>query len=1110
MRMNMFRLARPRLLPFCVLIAVALLPFCALAAEPSHEAIEFFEKHIRPVLADKCYNCHSAKAEKIKGALLLDSRAATLKGGATGPAVVPGDLEKSLIIKAVRYKDEKVQMPPDEQLTDHQIADIEAWVRMGAPDPRNEATSVAPDPAKAKNFWSFKKPVAVPPPALKKDDPALTPIDHFVRAKLESMGLAPAAPTDKLTLIRRATFDLTGLPPTPEEIDAFVADASPDAFAKLVDRLLASPRYGERWGRYWLDIARYADTKGYVFEEERRYPYSYVYRDWVVNALNNDLPYDQFIIKQVAADKLPPVPENSDLAAMGFLLLGRRFLNNQADIIDDRMDVLIRGTQGLTIGCARCHDHKFDAITQKDYYGLYSIFASSTEPKELPAIGKPEVSPASLEYDKEVKAKEAELETLRAKLLGEKVAGLRGAKSIADYLMAVREMGDVPGDKLRKSDLNMLVYNRWKTYLKAHAKTGDAIFAPWAALSTLKDAEFAAKLPELVKSIATNSDAKINALVAKAFEGKAPASVREVADKYGALLAAHAKAAEEKDAAGEALRQVTFDAKAPTNIGLTELEQILNRADMNKERDVRKKIEALAATHPGAPARAMVLNDLPAPVTQHVFLRGDPGRHGDIAPRQFISLVSSPNAQPFKNGSGRLELAQAIASPENPLTARVMVNRVWMHHFGAALVRTPSDFGVRSDAPVNQELLDYLSVKFMENGWSLKKLHREMMLSKTYQQRSDDNAEARKVDSENALLWRFNRQRLDFEAMRDALLATSGELDPKMGGRSVDLTAQPFPKRRSLYGFIDRQNLPGMFRAFDFASPDTHSPMRYSTTVPQQALYMMNSPFVIDQAKQLAARPEIAAEHDPAAKVQKLYRAVLGRSALPAEVTLGAKFVEMAQRESTESAAAPATPVWQYGFGYFDEAKKQVTEFTPFKHFAGNIWQTGAKSPDPKYSYASLTANGGHPGANAHVAVIRRWVAPRDGTFSVSGKLNHPGKAGDGVRGRIVSGTQGEMGVWTVNNSSAETKVEKLTLKKGEHIDFIVDCRENENTDSFAWTVTLRILDYGASFSDEHGAIEWLSANGFSGPPGKPTTPLAPWEKYAQVLLLSNEFVFVD
>ena len=548
---------------------------------------------------------------------------------------------------------------------------------------------------------------------------------------------------------------------------------------------------------------------------------------------------------------------------------------------------------------------------------------------------------------------------------------------------------------------------------------------------------------------------------------------------------------------------------APANVEFKDVTSLYQRDDSNKERDARKKIDALYVSHPGAPPRAMVLNDQPNPGKQHVFLRGNPGVHGDEAPRQFVGLLRGPQAQPFKEGSGRLELARAIASPDNPLTARVMANRVWMHHFGKGIVGTTSDFGVRSDAPTNPELLDYLALSFMQNGWSLKKLQREIMLSQTYRQDSADNPAARALDSENALLWRFNRQRLDFEAMRDSLLFASGQLDAAMGGRSVDLFAAPFTHRRSVYGYIDRQNLPGVFRAFDFASPDAHSPQRFVTTVPQQALYMMNSPFVLDQARMLAARPEIAAAHDPAAKVQQLYRAVYGRPANDDESAIAQKFIAQCLAEKNEGVGADVSP-WSYGYGYFDEAKNRVTEFTRLPHFAGNAWQGGAKLPDPKLSYTMLTADGGHPGGTPHLAAIRRWTAPRDGTFSVSGKLKHPGKAGDGVRGRVVSSSAGDLGHWSVLSAATETKVERIALKKGATLDFAVDCIANENTDSFTWNVTLHILDYGASFSDEHGAIEWSSKSGFGGPPGKPATPLAPWEKLAQVLLLANEFVFVD
>ncbi len=403
--------------------------------------VEFFEARIRPVLVEKCYKCHSAAAEKIKGKLVLDTREGVLAGGKTGPAVVAGDLDKSLLIRAIRYTDEDLQMPPKEQLPKAVVADFEAWVKMGAPDPRSgtgPAVAGAVGVVKSdRSFWSFQAPWAGALPAVKRQDWAKSPVDAFVLAKLEEKGLSPAAAADKRTLIRRASFDLIGLPPTQEEIAAFEADGSVDAFANVVDRLLASPHYGERWGRYWLDVARYADTKGYLFEEERRYPYSYTYRDWVIRAFNADMPYDRFLVYQIAADRVVAKDregaDRSNLAAMGFLTLGRRFLNNQPDIIDDRLDVICRGTMGLTVACARCHDHKFDPIPSADYYSLYGIFASSKEPKDLPVLGSVEKTPEVLVYEKaltplqeavDAYLKKRHEEMLPAHAVGQAVGGL--------------------------------------------------------------------------------------------------------------------------------------------------------------------------------------------------------------------------------------------------------------------------------------------------------------------------------------------------------------------------------------------------------------------------------------------------------------------------------------------------------------------------------------------------------------------------------------------------------------------------------------------------------------------------------------------------------------
>jgi mono/diheme cytochrome c family protein len=713
-------------------------------AAPDPQALEFFEKNVRPVLVENCHSCHGSA--KQKGGLRLDSRASLLQGGDSGPVLNRTDPEKSLLLQAVRQEGD-LKMPPKGKLDARAIQALTAWVKMGSPWPAEVAQGKTPTRngvAVSSQHWAFQ-PVRKPAiPTVKNKAWVRTPIDAFVLARLEEKGLTPAPPADRRTLIRRVTFDLIGLPPTPEEVAAFEADRSPGAYERLIDRLLASPHYGERWGRHWLDVARYADTKGYVFTEERRFPYAYTYRDYVIHAFNTDLPYDRFVLEQLAADQLPLGEDHRPLAAMGFLTLGRRFLNNPHDIIDDRMDVTVRGLQGLTVGCARCHDHKYDPIPQTDYYSLYGVFASSVEPRDLPLLGQPEPTEAYASYERERKKRE------------EAVAQFR---------------------EEHKSEL----------------------------------------------------------------------------------------------AAG-------------------------NRKFRDELRALQKKIDAWDVTAAGAPARAMVLNDAPVPRTPHVFKRGNPNLLGDEVPRQYLQVVTGAERKPFRQGSGRLELAQAIANSGNPLTARVLVNRVWGWHFGQGIVRTPSDFGLRGEPPTHPELLDYLAATFVENGWSIKRLHRLLLLSSTYCQASDTSPATVALDPDNRLLGRMNRQRLDFESLRDALLAVAGRLDPTAGGRPVELTTAPFSTRRSVYGFIDRQNLPGVFRMFDFASPDASTPRRYVTTVPQQALFLMNSPFVVEQARHFAARPELAGLSEEE-RLQRMYRLAYGRAAEPEEIELGQRFLAAARVE---------------------------------------------------------------------------------------------------------------------------------------------------------------------------------------------------------------------
>ena len=956
---------------------------CGISAisAPAVDHADFFEKRIRPVLVERCYKCHSAKAEKIKGGLRLDSRADLIKGGENGPVVAEGHAESSPLIEALRYKNPDLQMPPPKEgkLSDEQITDFVQWINIGLPYP----STINSQPSASKKHWAFQ-PVTKPAlPSVRQKKWIRTPVDAFILAKLEEKKLSPSSPADPRTLIRRVTYDLTGLPPTPEEVAAFVKDHSPQAYEKLVDRLLASPRYGERWGRYWLDIARFADTKGYVYggREETTFVHSAAYRDWVIRAFNDDLPYDTFLKLQIAADQMEAGRES--LAAMGYLTLGRRFLGVVHDIIDDRIDVLMRGTQALTVGCARCHDHKFDPIPTKDYYSLYGVFAGCYE--RTVALDSPDIPAKSyLDYETELKKREEKFHNaFNAK---REEQGKRFRAKTADYLQAVLEVEkystEVFYSFIAADEVNPVVVRQWQTYLLSTAKNFNPIWAPWHAFADSRE-KFTALLPS------TN---KINPLVAQAFKTNTPATMREVAERYATVFAAVEKKwiegqGKALSADEEELRQVLYAPDSPAAVpagAIVDMEWYFDEPTRVELGTLQAQIDLWMNQSPGSPPHAVILEDRVAQKNPRVFKRGNPANKGDEVPRQFLKVLSGENRQPFAKGSGRLELAEAIASKANPLTARVMVNRIWLHHFGAGLVRTPSDFGARSEPPSHPELLDWLARSFMDNGWSIKKLHRLILLSATYQQRSDDLPEATLLaEPENKLLSRMNRQRLDLEALRDSLLAVSGRLDFKMGGRGEDIFQAPFSPRRSVYGFINRQFLPGPYRVFDFANPDMHSPQRSDTTVPQQALFFMNSPFVIEQSRALAAR---LTGTEAKEKIRRLYQLTLQREPTAKQLSVGLNFISTAQIEATKPSGKIIPSAWQYGYGEFDEATKQLKSFTALPYFNDEAWQGGPVWPDPQLGWAQLTATGGHAGNDLQHAVIRRWISPIDGTISVQGK----------------------------------------------------------------------------------------------------------------------------
>jgi hypothetical protein len=902
-------------------VAGAVGPGAGRAAEvrlraPTAEEADFVERRVRPVLVEHCVGCHGPK--KQMGGLRLDSPQAMLTGGDSGPALRPGD-DGSLLVRAVRQAGD-LKMPPKKKLPPHAIDALAAWVKMGAPWPVAAPAGAGQAEAWQKH-WAFQPVKDRPPPAARQAGWACTAIDRFVLAALEAKGLTPAPPADKRTLIRRVTFDLTGLPPTPEEIDAFERDTRPDAYERVVDRLLASPRYGERWARHWLDVARYADTKGYVFFEEADIPWAWTYRDYVIRAFNADLPYDRFILEQLAADRLPLGADRRPLTALGFLTLGGHFMNNVQDILDDRIDVTMRGLQGLTVSCARCHDHKFDPIPSRDYYSLYGVFASCAEPAVPPLFAEP---PHTREYEafrKELEKREAKLAEF---LQGKRVQVVDGArKRAAEYLLAAHALRGQPRTDdymliADGNDLNPTMVTRWRAYLDRAGKAGHPAWAHWHHLAALPEKDFAAQAAQWCARLASGHDGerRVNPLVARAFTEKPPRTVAEAAQTYAALLheterlwqaALKGPAPPRRlaEAAREELRQVFHGPDAPPDVppgGMSDLELLPDRPGQAELQKLRKAVEEWRAKGPGSPPRAMVLADLPTPVEPRVFLRGNPNNPGERVPRQPPAVLAGAGRRPFTQGSGRLELAQAIASRDNPLTARVFVNRVWGWHFGQGLVRTPSDFGTRSDPPSHPELLDHLAATFMADGWSVKRLHRRILLSAAYRQRSDDRPDGRRLDPENVLLWRMNRQRLDFEATRDTLLAVGGRLEQAVGGPSVPDVLAPAARRRTLYGRLDRLSVPGLYRAFDFPSPDASSPRRDQTTVPQQALFLMNNPFVVECARGLLARPEVAAEKDAGARVRHLYRLAYGRAPAAEEAALAREYL---------GGAAPAPAAWE-------------------------------------------------------------------------------------------------------------------------------------------------------------------------------------------------------
>ena len=905
----------------------------AVSVQIAPEQLEFFENKIRPILANHCLECHSGEKGKVKGGLNMDSKEDVLKGGDTGPALEAGNVKGSLMIKAVTWEDD-LQMPPKKKLSDEQIADLKKWISIGAPDPREPSKTAVKVDKKA--HWAFQ-PVSKPtPPAVKNASWGTNAIDKFILAKLEEKSMIAAPQADKETLLRRVYYDLTGLPPTPKQIDDFVRDQSPDAYVRVIDQLLNDPGYGERWGRHWLDTARYSDTSGDLTSQadritEYRYPFAWTYREWVINALNKDLPYDQFIMQQLAADKIPNNPKEN-LAALGFLTVGQRFGKMTDEVINDRIDVIGRGFLGLTIACARCHDHKFDPVTAADYYALRGIFVSCAEPvgNEMPLIAGDPNSPAFLKFQQDLSKLEEKAYSEFYRIQREYSDKMRKhAAVLFEAAMLTRKESTAEdnkrGNELMKQaglDTDATAVVNGAIMSSNRLRSSDDIYGPFVKLASqstnrqkmIRDMldgkywskhnseviEFLKAQPSLPSEIH-----EVALLVGKFFaqiEPKVPSLYAAFMDKTKAVSESPEKGAME--AAVFPLRLVPASEISVERLmeeGNTSFPNPKMRGILEKAADFAG-INKFKLTFKGGPVRAMVLKDLETPKNSPLFIRGNPPKPGEqprVVPRRFIEVLSE-NGQPtpFKEGSGRLELAQSIARPSNPLTARVIVNRVWMHHFGEGLVRTPDDLGNQAGKPTHPELLDFLANWLVQDlgpqkpAWSLKSLHKAIMLSRAYQQSSNSvfkggASDYAKIDPSNSLLWRSNVRRLDFESFRDSLISMAGIMDKSPGGQSFNVTEEPYVFRRSVYAYIDRANMPDLLMQFDMANPTAPNSKRSSTIVPQQALFLMNSSFVAAIVQNIVKRPEIvnavSVQKDTDKGISAVYRLVLQRLPTPAE-----------------------------------------------------------------------------------------------------------------------------------------------------------------------------------------------------------------------------------
>jgi hypothetical protein len=895
----MLALFRRRFTPLVALLVSAAIP--AVSAGPAPEQLEFFEKRVRPTLVRSCYPCHSAAVASPMGGLRLDTKEALLQGGKTGPAIQPGNPDASLLVQVLTHA-HKIKMPPSGKLPEDQIADLKSWVQMGAPDPRTaSAASGKPSSAAKTKHWAFQPVQDQPVPQVKANTWVRTPVDAFILAKLEARNLAPAQPAARRDLIRRVTYDLTGLPPKIEEVDAFLKDESPDAFKRVVDRLLDSPHYGERWARHWLDLVRYAETNGHEYDNDKLAPWRY--RDYVIRAFNQDVPYDQFVREHIAGDLLPRKRRTLD-GAFDESPLGTTFfwfgevlnsatdsIKSRADEVDNQIDVMSKAFLGMTVACARCHDHKFDPIPTADYYSLAGVL-QSTDIREG-VVDSPERTRQIEKLSKEIREINAEIDRIRRTPAPVQPAfNYREGDSVYESFDGGfknwRKTGVAFGDGPEHGSASSLAGGSdvfVGSLTSPKFKTTDKLFLHVRISGTKTDPKLKERNPLRFTIVADGY--KGEHLVADGTPGAQWKTIRLI---FARNRICYLEIVDQSREGHIAVDEIVFsDSKEPpptVEPPPPPAPRVLGTQQNEAVRELELKRSLLESQVPES-AFAMLASDY-QPHNVRIHIRGSHQNLGEEVPRRFLRVVAGDDQPPVETGSGRLQIAAWMASPENPLTARVMVNRIWKHHFGRGLVKSPDNFGATGDPPTHPELLDYLASRFIESGWSVKAMHRLILLSSTYRMTAGPESE---------LLQHMPVRRLEAEEIRDSLLAVAGNLDTKLYGPSIgpyiskyqDGRGKPVSGpldgsgRRSIYIQVRRNFLSPMFLAFDYPLPISSIGSRGVSTVPSQALLLLNNEFVVHEAAKWSARI-VAAAPEPRARISLMYRSAFARDPEPQEI----------------------------------------------------------------------------------------------------------------------------------------------------------------------------------------------------------------------------------